>query len=122
MIWCERNDARLVSCRMDYDVATVVAGGTSKSWWGHTWSFEQKARAAPDFYLDEVSWQLAHRSQWTGQDGHARQQWIAAMMAIVGRMPICSPRMPAARPASGMVPKLTTCDVVTARPIISAGT
>lgn len=47
----KRNGARLVSCRMDYDVATVTAGGTSKSWWGHTWSFEQKARAAPDFYL-----------------------------------------------------------------------
>lgn len=30
----KRNAARLVSCRMDYDVATVVAGGTSKSWWG----------------------------------------------------------------------------------------
>lgn len=48
-----RNGARLVSCRMDYDVATIVAGGTSRSWWGQTWSFEQKARAAPDFYLED---------------------------------------------------------------------
>lgn len=45
------NGARLISCRMDYDVATVVAGGTSTSWWGQKWSFEQKARAAPDFYI-----------------------------------------------------------------------
>ncbi len=49
----QRNDARLVSCRMDYDVATVTAGGTSTSWWGHRWSFEQKARAAPDHYLPD---------------------------------------------------------------------
>ena len=48
-----RNGARLVSCRMDFDVATVVAGGTSRSWWGQRWAFEQKARAAPDFYLDQ---------------------------------------------------------------------
>jgi len=47
-----RNEARLVSCRMDYDVATVVATATSKSWWGHTWSFEQRARAAPDYYVE----------------------------------------------------------------------
>lgn len=46
------NDARLVSCRMDYDVATVKARGTSKQWWGNTWSVEQRARAAPDFYLE----------------------------------------------------------------------
>ena len=49
------NDAHLVSCRMDYDVATVVAGGASKQWWGHTWRVEQKARAAPDFYVDDES-------------------------------------------------------------------
>lgn len=48
-----RNRATLVSCRMDYDVATVVAAGTSTTWWGRTWSFEQKARAAPDFYLSD---------------------------------------------------------------------
>lgn len=47
-----RNGARLVSCRMDFDVATVVAGGVSKQWWGHTWRVEQKARAAPDFYVE----------------------------------------------------------------------
>lgn len=48
-----RNQAQLVSCRMDYDVATVVAGGASRQWWGHTWRVEQKARAAPAFYLEE---------------------------------------------------------------------
>ncbi len=48
-----RNRARLVVCRMDYDVATVVASGTSKAWWGQTWSCEQKARAAPDFYMQD---------------------------------------------------------------------
>ncbi len=48
-----RNNARLVSCRMDYDVASVVASGTSTSWWGQRWSFEQMARAAPDFYVDD---------------------------------------------------------------------
>ncbi len=48
-----RNGARLVSCRMDYDVATVVAGGASTSWWGKRWTWEQKARAAPDFYVPD---------------------------------------------------------------------
>ncbi|MRJ75356.1 hypothetical protein GEV29_02285 [Aeromicrobium sp. SMF47] len=47
-----RNDAELVSCRMDYDVATVTARAERPSWWGVAWSTEQKARAAPDFYLD----------------------------------------------------------------------
>lgn len=46
-----RNDAELLTCRMDYDVATVTTRGTSRSWWGHRWAFEQDARAAPDFYL-----------------------------------------------------------------------
>lgn len=46
-----RNGARLEDCRMDYDVATVTARGTSEAWWGHTWSVKQVARAAPDFYL-----------------------------------------------------------------------
>jgi secretion/DNA translocation related TadE-like protein len=48
-----RNGAELVRCRMDYDVATVTARGTSAAWWGHRWAFEQEARAAPDFYLPE---------------------------------------------------------------------
>lgn len=47
-----RNHAHLIACRMDYDVATVTARASSKAWWGHTWSFEQNARAAPDFYLE----------------------------------------------------------------------
>lgn len=47
------NNAEVVTCRMDYDVATITTRGASRSWWGHRWAFEQKARAAPDFYLDE---------------------------------------------------------------------
>jgi len=45
------NHAELILCRMDFDVATVTARGISRTWWGHRWTFEQKARAAPDFYL-----------------------------------------------------------------------
>lgn len=47
----QRNGAQVLTCRMDFDVATITARGTSRSWWGHRWAFEQKARAAPDFYL-----------------------------------------------------------------------
>ena len=46
-----RNGAEVETCRMDYDVATITARATSQTWWGHRWAFEQKARAAPDFYL-----------------------------------------------------------------------
>lgn len=46
-----RNGARVLTCRMDFDVATITARGASRSWWGHRWAFEQKARAAPEFYL-----------------------------------------------------------------------
>ncbi len=46
-----RNGATLLSCRMDLDVATVTAGGRTPSWWGHRWTFEVAARAAPDFYV-----------------------------------------------------------------------
>lgn len=48
-----RNGAVLVSCRMDYDVATVTARAESTPWWGVGWSTEQEARAAPDFYLSD---------------------------------------------------------------------
>lgn len=48
-----RNGAEVETCRMDYDVATITARATSRTWWGHRWAFEQKARAAPDFYLEE---------------------------------------------------------------------
>ncbi len=48
-----RNGAEVVTCRMDYDVATVTTRAVSRSWWGHRWAFKQKARAAPDFYLAE---------------------------------------------------------------------
>ena len=44
------NDARLVRCRMDLDVATVTARMQTSRWWGHRWAFEVDARAAPDFY------------------------------------------------------------------------
>ena len=44
------NDARLVRCRMDLDVATVTARRQTPRWWGHRWAFEVDARAAPDFY------------------------------------------------------------------------
>ena len=47
-----RNGAEVATCRMDYDVATITARATSRTWWGHRWAFEQKARAAPDFYLN----------------------------------------------------------------------
>ncbi len=46
-----RNGATVLTCRMDFDVATITTRGVSRSWWGHRWAFEQKARAAPDFYL-----------------------------------------------------------------------
>jgi secretion/DNA translocation related TadE-like protein len=48
-----RNDAVVLTCRMDYDVATITARAASRTWWGHRWAVEQKARAAPDFYLAE---------------------------------------------------------------------
>jgi len=56
---CERaeavareNDADLVDCRMDADVATVTARAESPRWWGGRWASEQRARAAPVSYLD----------------------------------------------------------------------
>lgn len=48
-----RNGAVLSACRMDFDVATVTARAASDPWWGGRWAAEQKARAAPDFYLDD---------------------------------------------------------------------
>lgn len=49
----DRNDASVLVCRMDYDVATITARGTSRTWWGHRWAFEQKARAVPDYYVSK---------------------------------------------------------------------
>lgn len=46
-----RNGARLVACRMDFDVATVTARATSPRWWGGRWVTEQRARAAPESYV-----------------------------------------------------------------------
>lgn len=45
------NGARLVACRMDFDVATVRARAISRAWWGKRWVAEQKARAAPVEYV-----------------------------------------------------------------------
>lgn len=47
-----RNDAEIISCRMDFDVATVTARATSAPWWSSSWGVEQRARAAPESYLD----------------------------------------------------------------------
>jgi secretion/DNA translocation related TadE-like protein len=48
----ERNGSTVVTCRMDYDVATITTRAASHRWWGHRWAVEQKARAAPDYYLE----------------------------------------------------------------------
>lgn len=48
-----RNNADLVHCRMDFDVATVTARGESRELWGHHFAFERKARAAPADYLGD---------------------------------------------------------------------
>jgi secretion/DNA translocation related TadE-like protein len=50
-----RNNAHLVRCRMDLDVASVTARQATPPWWGRRWAFEVDARAAPDFYVDAVS-------------------------------------------------------------------
>jgi secretion/DNA translocation related TadE-like protein len=47
-----RNGAEIVRCRMDFDVATVTARATSVPWWSASWRAEQRARAAPESYLD----------------------------------------------------------------------
>lgn len=47
-----RNHVRIRSCRMDFDVATVIARGESRAIWGHRYAVESKARAAPAAYLD----------------------------------------------------------------------
>lgn len=49
----ERNHARVVHCRMDFDVATVTARGESKAVWGQRFAFEREARAAPADYLGD---------------------------------------------------------------------
>lgn len=47
----ERNGARLADCRMDADVATVLVRAERHRWSIGRWSAEQKARAAPTWYL-----------------------------------------------------------------------
>ena len=46
-----RNHARIVACRMDFDVATLTARSESNFLWGQRFAFEDKARAAPIDYL-----------------------------------------------------------------------
>lgn len=45
-----RNGVRLERCRMDLDVATVVAAGSARPWWGGRWTTRVEARAAPAWY------------------------------------------------------------------------
>lgn len=45
------NDAEVITCRMDADVATITARVVSDSPWGR-WGAERKARAAPLSYLE----------------------------------------------------------------------
>lgn len=47
------NNAELVRCRMDFDVATVTVRGESEVLWGQRFGFERKARAAPADYLGD---------------------------------------------------------------------
>jgi secretion/DNA translocation related TadE-like protein len=49
------NEAEVVRCRMDYDVATVTVRAVSRPWWSSTWAAEQRARAAPESYLTDES-------------------------------------------------------------------
>lgn len=44
------NRARVTSCRMDLEVATVTTAGQARPWWGGRWDVEATARAAPAWY------------------------------------------------------------------------
>lgn len=46
------NDADVVACRMDLEVATVTVRAVSPRWWGGQWSARSIARAAPVTYLE----------------------------------------------------------------------
>ncbi|WP_078699462.1 Rv3654c family TadE-like protein [Aeromicrobium choanae] len=46
------NGARLRACRMDADVATVTARAVGPRWWIGRWMSDQRARAAPAWYLE----------------------------------------------------------------------
>lgn len=48
-----RNHARVVTCRMDFDVATLTTRSESTALWGQRFAFDSKARAAPADYLTE---------------------------------------------------------------------
>ena len=50
----QRNEARLETCRMDLEVATVTTRLESTPWWGGRWVTTQDARAAPVHYVDPV--------------------------------------------------------------------
>ena len=45
------NHAKVITCRMDFDVATVTTRGESRAVWGQRFGVERKARAAPAEYL-----------------------------------------------------------------------
>ncbi|GAA2083078.1 hypothetical protein IDH50_04965 [Aeromicrobium tamlense] len=46
------NGARLRDCRMDADVATVTARAVGPRWSIGRWAADQRARAAPAWYLE----------------------------------------------------------------------
>lgn len=47
-----RNGARLRDCRMDADVATITVRAVGPRWTIGRWASEQRARAAPAWYLE----------------------------------------------------------------------
>lgn len=47
-----RNGARVRTCRMDADVATVTVRAIGPRWTIGRWASEQRARAAPAWYLE----------------------------------------------------------------------
>lgn len=47
----EQNGGRVIDCRLDADVATVVVRAEGHRWSIGRWAAEQKARAAPTWYL-----------------------------------------------------------------------
>lgn len=48
----EANGGRLRHCRMDADVATITVRATGPRWSIGRWTAEQRARAAPAWYLE----------------------------------------------------------------------
>ncbi|MGZ5368643.1 Rv3654c family TadE-like protein [Aeromicrobium sp.] len=66
-----RNNAAVVRCRMDFDVATVTTRGESRTVWGQRFAFERVARAAPSDYLGALRFAAAKyriRAEETGMN------------------------------------------------------